>query len=92
MSSVFRVLEVFRPAQRKGPILVGKVASGTIAVGKCLVSADNPALILKVIAVDFSTLKSKAEGRLAVVVQPDPGDLLKPGSVFNIVDRDTCPG
>lgn len=50
-------------------------------------SADNPALVLKVLAVDFPTLKS--EGRLAVVVQPDLGDQLQPGLIFNIDDRDS---
>lgn len=89
MSSVFRVLEVFRPAQRKGPVLVGDVASGTITVGTRLVSAGDPALVLKVLAIDFPTLKSQAEGRLAVVVQPDPGDQLQPGLIFSIIDQDS---
>jgi hypothetical protein len=54
-----------------------------------LVSVDDPALILEVIAVDLPTPKSQAEGRIAIAVQPDPGDELRPGLTFNISNPDS---
>jgi hypothetical protein len=89
VSSVFRVLEVFRPAHRKGPLLVGNAPSAKVTVGTLLALADNPALVLEVIAIDFPTLKSQAEGKLAIVVRPDPGDELRPGLMFNILNTDS---
>lgn len=87
MSSVFRVREVFRPAYRKGPVIVGKAPSADVSVGTRLVSAENPEVILEVIAIDFPSPKSQAEGTLAIVVQPDPGDRLHPGMALNISER-----
>jgi hypothetical protein len=89
VSSVFRVLEVFRPAHRKGPLLVGNALSAKITVGTLLASAENPALVLEVIAIDFPTSKSQAEGKLAIVVRPDPGDELRPGLIFDISNSDS---
>jgi hypothetical protein len=88
MNSVFRVLEVYRPAQRKGPILLGAVTAGTITVGSSLVSVEDATRVLRVIAVDMPTAKSQAEGRLALVVLPDLGDSLRPGALFDIVPPD----
>jgi hypothetical protein len=85
MSPVFQVAEIYRPAERRGPILVGAVSSGTISVGSRLVSSVNSEQVLEVIAVDLPTAKSQAEGRLAVVVLPDLGDQLCPGAEYNIV-------
>jgi hypothetical protein len=85
MSPVFRVLEVFRPVQRRGPVLVGETPSVSIAVGTWLVSSVDSTQRLEVIAVDLPTSKSLAEGRLAIVVQPDLGDQLRSGAVFDIV-------
>lgn len=85
MSSVFRILEVFRPTQRRGPILVGTTTSADITVGSRLISSDDPAGVLEVIAVDMPTSESLAEGRLAIVVQPDLGDQLRPGAVLTLV-------
>lgn len=86
MTSVFRVLDVFRPTQRRGPILVGEAPSASISVGTRLVSADDPAHQMEVLAVDLPTATSLAKRRLAVVVSPDLGDVLAPGAAFEIVD------
>jgi hypothetical protein len=88
MNSIFRVLEVFRPAQRTGPILVGETPSVRITVGTRLVSSDDPTQLLEVLAVDLPTAESMAEGRLAVVVSPDLGDRLRPGAEFDILSPD----
>lgn len=84
MSPVFQVLEVFRPAQRNGPVVVGKAPPVGITVGTTLTSVAHPAIVLEVIAVDFPTPKFQAEGKLAIVVRPDPGDQLQPGLTFRI--------
>jgi hypothetical protein len=89
MSPVFQVLEVYRLRQRRGPLLVGIVPSGTVKVGNRLVSADNPDQVLEVIAVDMPTSRSQTEGRVAVVVLPDLGDYLRSGATFKIVTRDS---
>lgn len=86
MSSVFRVLEVFRPQQRKGPILVGQVPSVNITIGTRLVLADDTSQVVEVVGVDLPTPKSLREGRLAVVVQPDLGDQLRSGAIFHVID------
>jgi hypothetical protein len=88
MNPVFQVLEVYRPRQRRGPVLVGTVSSGTIAVGSRLISADNPDRVLEVIAVDMPTPRSQAEGRIAVVVLPDLGEYLRSGAIFKIVTQE----
>jgi hypothetical protein len=62
MSPIFQVAEVYRPAERRGLILVGGVSSGTISVGSRLVSSGNCEQALEVIAVDPPTSKSQAEG------------------------------
>jgi hypothetical protein len=84
VSTVFQVLEIFRPAQRKGPVVVGTAPSVGITVGTTLTSIADPAITLEVIAVDFPTPKFQAEGKLAVVVRPDPGDQLQPGLTFRV--------
>ena len=89
MTSVFRVLEIFRPALRKGPLLVGNTPTVNITVGTLLSSAENPALVLEVIAIDFPTAKSQAEGTIAIAVRPDPGDELRPGLTLNISNPDS---
>jgi hypothetical protein len=91
MKSVFRVLEVFRPAQRSGPILVGKTPSVRITVGTRLIASDDPTQVLEVLAVDLPTTGSVANGQLAIVVKPDLGKALRPGALFQIVNGDTGP-
>lgn len=85
MNPVFQVLEVYRPRQRRGPVLVGTVSSGTVEVGNRLSSSDNPDQVLEVIAVEMPTPRSQAEGRIAVVVLPDLGEYLRSGATFKIV-------
>jgi NADPH-dependent curcumin reductase CurA len=89
VTPAFRVLEVFRPAYRKGPVLVGNVLSTEIKVGTRLTSATDPALVLEVIAIDLPTAKSQAERKLAIVVRPDPGDALQPGLTLNAAIQDS---
>jgi hypothetical protein len=79
------VLEVFRPRQRRGPVLVGTVPSGTLVVGSRLVSSDNPDHILEVIAVDMPAPRSQADGTIAVLVLPDLGECFRYGAAFEIV-------
>jgi hypothetical protein len=86
---VFQVLEVYRPRQRRGPVLVGTVPSGTVKVGSRLISPDNPGRVLEVIAVDMPTPRAQAEGRIAVVVLPDFGEYLRPGATFNIITQES---
>ncbi len=85
MSAIFRVIEVFRLAQRRGPILVGESPPVTMSVGTRLVSRDDPTQRVEVIAVDLPTPSSLAEGRLAVVVSRDLGDLMVAGAEFEII-------
>jgi hypothetical protein len=89
MNPVFQVLEVYRPRQRRGPVLVGTVSSGTVEVGSRLISSDDPDRVLEVIAVDMPTPRSQAEGRIAVVVLPDLGDYLRSGAAFKIVTQES---
>jgi len=80
------VLEVYRPLQRSGPILVTNKSSERVSVGTFLVSLDDPERRVRVIAIDPPTRKSLANGRLAIVVTPDLGDALKAGARFKVVN------
>lgn len=88
MSSIFRVLEVFRLQQRKGPILVGRYPSVEITIGTRLVSVDNGELFADVVAIDIPNEKAIAENQVALIVQPDLGTAFRAGADFCIVNPD----
>lgn len=88
MSALFRVLEVFRPQSRKGPILVGRYPSGDITIGTRLVSVDNAEHLAEVIAIDLTTDNFPAENRIAIIVKPDLGTAFRAGAEFRIVTSD----
>jgi hypothetical protein len=85
VSSLFRIVEVYRPSQRRGPVLVGETPTGNITIGTRLVSCVDPARQTEVLAIDMPTRKTEAEGRLAMVVSPDLGDDFRPGATFEII-------
>lgn len=85
MQCFFRIFEVFRPPQRKGPILVGNAPPGGVPIGSRLVSVHDAQLVVKVISIDFPTQRSLVENRVALVVEPDLGDEFRPGAAFYIV-------
>ena len=88
MTSIFRVLEVYRPAERRGPVLVGEMPDTRVTVGTRLVLSSDRSVGVEVLAVDLPTERSLAERRLAVVVTPDVGELLRPGATFEIFTSD----
>lgn len=79
----FEVVNIFRPTQRAGPVLVGR-ATAEIRVGTRLQQSGQPGNAVEVIAVDMPTGRSSARGEIAVVVSPDLGDGLVPGLVFEV--------
>jgi hypothetical protein len=87
MSHDFRVLEVFRPPQRRGTVLVGELPAVDVSVGTKLVPLLDLKRRFEVIAVDFPTPTGIQERRLAIVVTPDAPDLLIPGALFRVVNR-----
>lgn len=84
MTHEFRVIEVFRPKQRRGPILVGRFASAMIELGTELVSVTDPTKRFRIIAIDFHTPKAMGEEQLAVVVDRDSPGVLVGGARFRI--------
>ena len=88
MTTVFRVLEIFRTPQRTGPILIGAVPVVSVRPGSKLALRSDPSQVVDVVAVDMPTPKALAEGRVAIVVAPDLGDHLRAGVEFDILDAD----
>lgn len=84
MNLTFLIAEVYRPPQRSGPILVGTSEAGQVTVGTRLALPDDPAQAVEVVAVDLPTVESEQAGRIAVVVAPDLGVLLSPGTELEI--------
>ena len=84
MTPTFRVLEVFRPTQRTGPILVGELSTGTVKVGARLVEVGQSAHAMKVVAVDMPTERSSSRGTLSVVITPDRGSALRAGLILEV--------
>lgn len=84
MKTTFRVIEVFRLAQRKGPILVGKLLSGNITVGDRLAIQNE---LTTVIAIDMPTESTMASQTLSVVVSPDLGSSLRPGAELDVLEE-----
>jgi len=81
----FVVLEVFRPIERKGPILVGTAGSARIRLGTRLYLIGDPAhRWVEVLAVDMPTPTSIAKEQIAIVVHPDLGEALAAGARFDI--------
>lgn len=86
MTSVFRVLDIFRTPHRTGPILIGTAPVVSVRPGSRLALHSDPSQVVDVVAVDIPTPKALAEGRLAIVVVPDLGDHLRAGVEFDILD------
>jgi hypothetical protein len=86
--SRFQVLDVFRIAQRSGPILLGRLEGETISVGSRLVLSAGSAWEGRVVALEMPTPKSIAEGTEAVVVTPDD-EGLTPGVTLLVLDPST---
>lgn len=79
---LFRVARVFRIASRPGPALVGKAPETMIRTGTEMTPEGHPDTVLTVAAVDPQTKRMRAENMVAIVVTPDPGDLLQRGTVL----------
>jgi hypothetical protein len=81
----FRVVDVFRPPHRLGPVLVGYLSGGEIAVGTRLAPAIDRSKQIEVVAIDFPPTE---DGRLAIVVTPDLAQFYVPGARFDVIEKE----
>jgi hypothetical protein len=81
----FQILEVFRPTERSGPILMGRAHGAPIVVGSLLGDRAKPGWTTRVVAVEMPTGKSAAEGTVALVTPDD--ERLQAGVTLLLLDR-----
>jgi hypothetical protein len=76
----FIVEEVFAPAGRAGPLVVGRVEGTVVERGAQLVLVDEHGrATVEVLAVEFATPRGSAEGTTTLVLSSDLDGRVRPG-------------
>jgi hypothetical protein len=72
---------VIQPPSRSGIVVFGNVEAGIVRRGDVLLRQhDNTSITVK--EIDFPTPKTRQEGSLAILVDPDTGHFLRAGDIL----------